>query len=283
VKHNAHFLLIFSLALSLAVLWYVDWRLPTVHLGPLAALPLFLVAYRIGLWPTIPLAFAAAIALAVADYDVRVTSWNSLTDVAIDSTMLLIAFGIVAVAADRMRDREQQVATLRKRVVREQHRAEHDPVTRLGNRAHFEKLLEQAALVAGRNGLTAIVVADIDDFKEINDRHGHRVGDRVLREVARRLSAAVRGSDAVTRIGGDEFGIVLRALTSTEDARRICGELRLSFAMPIVLGADSMRVGISVGYSIYPDDGVDFHALVDIADRRMYQAKAALRAERAAH
>jgi diguanylate cyclase (GGDEF)-like protein len=280
VKRNVHFLLVLSLALSLAVLWYVDWRAPNVHLGPLAAVPLFLLAYRIGLWPTLPLAFAAAIALAVADYDPYLAH-SAPTDMAIDSAMLLVAFAAVAIAADRMRDRDQQVETLKRRVVREQHRAEHDPITRLPNRVHFEKLLDEAAQGPGDHGLIGIVVADIDDFKEINDRHGHRVGDRVLREVARRLASAVRSSDAVARIGGDEFGFVLRGVNSVDDVRRICAELRLALAMPVVIGSESLRVGLSIGYSAYPIDGENFRALVDIADRRMYEAKASMRAKSA--
>jgi diguanylate cyclase (GGDEF)-like protein len=277
VNRSVRVLLIVSIATSLIVLWYVDWLLPNVHLGPLAALPLFLLGYRIGLWPTLSIAAAAAIGLAVADADYGGPKGIKLGDVAVDSAMLLVAFGIAAFAADRARRRDSEVARLQTRVARERNRAETDPVTQLPNRAYFEARLDQASLARDRDVLTGIVVADIDNFKEINDRYGHRAGDLVLREVARRLKAVTRKSDIVARIGGDEFGLILRGTDSVEDVRRVCDKARIAFATPFVLGGDPLSIGLSVGYSIFPDEGDDLRSLVDLADRRMYDAKLELR------
>lgn len=278
VNRNVRVLLIISIATSLIVLWYVDWLLPNVHLGPLAALPLFLLGYRIGLWPTLSIAAAAAIGLAVADADYGGAKGIKFGDVIVDSMMLLVAFGIAAFAADRARKRDSEVARLRTRVARERSRAETDHVTQLPNRAYFETRLDQASLSRDRDALMGIVVADIDNFKEINDRFGHPAGDLVLREVARRFQEVMRKSDIVARIGGDEFGVVLRGVDSAEDIRRVCDKLGLAFAKPFVLGGEPLRIGLSVGYSIFPDEGDDLRSLVDLADRRMYDAKLALRA-----
>lgn len=278
MNSNVRLLLLVSIATSLIVLWYVDWLLPNVHLGPLAALPLFLLGYRIGLWPTLGIAAAAAIGLAVADADYGgATRGIKLGDVVVDSAMLLVAFGIAAFAADRARNRDSEVARLRTRVARERNRAETDPVTQLPNRAYFEARLDQSSLARDRDVLTGIIVADVDNFKEINDRRGHRAGDLVLQEVARRLEALVRKSDTVARIGGDEFGLVLRGIDSAEDVSRLCDKIQLAFEQPFVLGGDPLRIGLSVGHSIFPDEGDDLRSLVDLADRRMYDAKLGLR------
>jgi diguanylate cyclase (GGDEF)-like protein len=279
VNRNARLLLIASIATSLVVLWYVDWILPNVHLGPVAALPLFLLGYRIGLWPTLPLAAAAAIALAVADADsLAATARLRFNDIVVDSAMLLVAFGIAAFAADRARRRDTEVAALRNRVARERSRAETDSVTQLPNRVSFERQLDHAAKVKDYHALMGIIIADVDNFKEINDRRGHRAGDMVLQEVARRLDAAVRKTDTVARIGGDEFGLILRGVESVDDVNQVCEKVRLAFATPFVLGGEHIGIGLSIGHSIFPDEGDDLRTLVDIADRRMYQAKLAVRA-----
>lgn len=278
VTKNSRLLLVFSLAISLIVLWYVDWLLPNVHLGPLAALPLFLLGYRIGLWPTLALAGAAAIGLALADADYGSTGSHArISDVIIDSAMLLVAFGIAAFAADFARRRADEIATLRSRVARERSRAETDLVTNLPNRVHFERQLDLAASGRAREHLMGIVVADLDNFKQINDRCGHRTGDLVLAEAARRLESSVRKSDTVARIGGDEFGLILRGVESAEEVRLVCDKVRCAFAEPLALRSGSLLIGLSLGYSICPDDGDDLRSLVDIADRRMYEAKHAVR------
>jgi diguanylate cyclase (GGDEF)-like protein/PAS domain S-box-containing protein len=152
--------------------------------------------------------------------------------------------------------------------------AHFDELTGLPNRALFLDRLEQVAIHARRVlGRFALLFLDLDGFKEVNDRHGHQIGDEVLREVARRLVSCVRNSDTVARLGGDEFIIVLNDLTHWEEPGIVAKKLLESFSRPFNSGEIVCRVGVSIGISIYPDDAAEVGDLISCADAAMYEAK----------
>lgn len=155
-----------------------------------------------------------------------------------------------------------------------QHLAHHDVLTGLPNRMLFMDRLQQALDRARRRGRTfAIMFLDLDEFKRINDVHGHVTGDRVLRDVAARLRDAVRVSDTVARFGGDEFAFVVDDLAQATDLAIVAAKIRQAFAEPIALAEGEFLVGASIGVSLYPDDGADADALLKRADAAMYSAK----------
>ncbi len=155
------------------------------------------------------------------------------------------------------------------------HLAHHDPLTGLPNRRLLDDRLDQACHFARRSGQhVGVMLVDLDNFKGINDEQGHEVGDRVLREAARRLRESVREVDTVARHGGDEFVVVLAELRQSMDAARIARKILQSLIQPIVIDGRAFRIGASIGISTYPNDGLDPEGLLKKADVAMYRAKA---------
>ncbi|PPK97861.1 PAS domain S-box-containing protein/diguanylate cyclase (GGDEF)-like protein [Kineococcus xinjiangensis] len=156
------------------------------------------------------------------------------------------------------------------------HRALHDPLTDLPNRALLSDRLEQAIAGTSRSGEpTALMVLDLDGFKDVNDRFGHQAGDELLREIATRLSASglLRASDTVARLGGDEFALVLPGLRDTTDAAAVARKVLDTIGEPILTGTGTLQVGCSLGIAIAPDDARDAFTLLQRADVAMYLAK----------
>lgn len=155
----------------------------------------------------------------------------------------------------------------------------YDPLTGLANRAHFRERATFALNHARRHGQhLAVLFIDLDGFKLINDRHGHDVGDELLREVAQRMLAHVRSVDTVARVGGDEFVVVLSGLTSPTEHENVRTKLEHVLRRPHVVEGRRLRVGVSVGASVYPDHGETLEELVAQADRSMYRTKRQARA-----
>jgi diguanylate cyclase (GGDEF)-like protein/PAS domain S-box-containing protein len=157
-----------------------------------------------------------------------------------------------------------------------QHLAHHDPLTGLPNRAMLFDRIEQARL-AGQRGtrLVGVLFLDLDRFKQVNDLHGHEVGDRVLKAVAERLTASVRPSDTVARLAGDEFVVVASGLRSAEDAAFLAQKLLDRFAEPLDIPGLDLVVRLSIGITLYPLDDSDVEGLLRHADSAMYEAKQA--------
>ncbi|HVN03473.1 MAG TPA: sensor domain-containing diguanylate cyclase [Bryobacteraceae bacterium] len=154
------------------------------------------------------------------------------------------------------------------------YQAEHDELTGLENRAVIlTKLSREIATAAVRNSLLGVIYIDLDDFKNINDTHGHAAGDAVLCEAAKRMLAGVRRSDSVARLGGDEFVVVLPGLAQRADAYRIASQLVADLARPISFSGQMLTTGASAGISLFPDDGEDAETLLKAADARMYSEK----------
>jgi diguanylate cyclase (GGDEF)-like protein/PAS domain S-box-containing protein len=166
--------------------------------------------------------------------------------------------------------------TERKRAERHMlHLAQHDPLTNLPNRLLFHDRVGQAmARCVRHGGRLAVMLLDLDKFKEINDALGHRVGDQALKEVARRLSAALRGTDTVARIGGDEFALILPDLHDPRAAALIAQKLIATLDQPFELEDRSPQLRASIGIAIFPEDGTSAEQLLQNADLAMYVAKA---------
>jgi len=153
--------------------------------------------------------------------------------------------------------------------------AHHDPLTGLPNRLLMISRMEHAIETAQRNGkLLALLVIDLDRFKDVNDSYGHMVGDELLLWVAERLAERLRGIDTICRLGGDEFTVMLEDISHPEDAARVANAIieDLSAAWKIS-GGTEVHVGASVGISLYPTHGANAIELLQQADTALYQAK----------
>ena len=164
----------------------------------------------------------------------------------------------------------------RKRAQQElHHRAFHDELTGLPNRAMFMDALNRTRhRVERRNAVFLLFFVDLDDFKVVNDTHGHRLGDLLLREVALRLRLCLREGDLVARLGGDEFVILVESEERVADASVIAHKVLDALAADYVLEGQVLRVTASIGISRYPHDGTELGELMRHADAAMYQAKA---------
>ncbi|MFI3157154.1 MAG: diguanylate cyclase [Methylococcaceae bacterium] len=158
--------------------------------------------------------------------------------------------------------------------VRMTHLAQHDALTDLPNRILLNDRLAQAiALARHQSNQLAVMFLDLDHFKDINDSLGHGVGDQLLQSVAQRLVASVRSSDTVCRQGGDEFVILLADVEHAEDAAISAQKILATLTVPHLINQLELQVSVSIGISIYPNDGPDADALIKSADTAMYHAK----------
>jgi diguanylate cyclase (GGDEF)-like protein/PAS domain S-box-containing protein len=150
----------------------------------------------------------------------------------------------------------------------------YDPLTRLPNRSLLSDRIATALARARRDkGRVALLYLDLDKFKQVNDTHGHAVGDQLLQAVAARISGCIRESDTVSRIGGDEFVILLETLDQPLQAHAVANKIREAFHQPLQLDVLGLAIVPSIGIALYPDDGDAEQHLLERADRAMYQAK----------
>lgn len=150
-----------------------------------------------------------------------------------------------------------------------------DALTGLGNKGLFEAQLSQAAARASRDDeKLGLLVIDVDAFKGINDKHGHKVGDQLLQQIAERIVTETRSSDVVARIGGDEFAAILIKPKSAEHIYAVAQKIEKALvSAPYNISGTILKVGASVGSAILPDDSVDLDNLFTMADQRMYTRK----------
>jgi len=154
------------------------------------------------------------------------------------------------------------------------HRAERDFLTGLPNRALLTDRLAQAIELARRHvKRVALMYIDLDQFKRVNDSLGHTVGDQLLQSVAGRLQDCVRHSDTVSRQGGDEFVVLLTEVEAPQDAALVAEKLIRAIAEPHSVGEHRLLVTVSIGISLFPDDGENVETVLTNADAAMYCAK----------
>lgn len=176
--------------------------------------------------------------------------------------------------SERTHELETANAELRKKEQQLQYLAQHDPLTGLANRTLLDDRIAQAMARSRRSGREiAILVADLDGFKAVNDVQGHVVGDLVLAMIAARFAECVRTTDTVARMGGDEFVIVVEDLHERADAERIAEKFIAAARKPADLASGQVQIGISIGIAYFPAHGEDTLQLIRHADAAMYAAK----------
>jgi diguanylate cyclase (GGDEF)-like protein len=221
--------------------WY---RLRRISAGVVAAV------FGFTAWGVFPTIFAVTNVAPSLGHDAEV--WNI--------PKYLVAVGmIVTLLEDQIRFSE--------------HLAYHDALTGLPNRRLLQDRLLQAMAHADRaTHKVAILLLDLDDFKEVNDTFGHRIGDSALQQVVARLSSRMRASDTLARTGGDEF-TVISEVTNQQGARTLVSALESALVLPLKVEGKLVRTGVSIGFALYPDDGTDPVELCASADRAMYATK----------
>jgi len=153
-------------------------------------------------------------------------------------------------------------------------RAFHDSLTGLPNRLLLTDRFKQAARAARRaHSKFAVLMLDLDGFKQVNDRLGHLAGDDILREIAERLTRALREVDTVARVGGDEFVLLVGMAPGSESAEAVARRALQALADPMPAGEETIHMRASIGIALFPDDGSDIDTLLSRADHAMYQAK----------
>ncbi len=166
------------------------------------------------------------------------------------------------------------ISDIKANEARIEHLAHHDPLTGLPNRILLNDRLERALATAQRQrSMVALLFLDLDHFKVTNDSLGHVIGDKLLQLVAVRLQECVRGTDTVSRQGGDEFLIVIGELQDADTAGRVAGKILERLSEPFNVEGHNINTSFSIGVSLYPGDGQDFASLLRKADTALYHAK----------
>lgn len=210
-------------------------------------------------WLGVPLTTAGGVigALVVQSYD------STTRYTAQDMQLLQFVSAQIAAAIERTRNR----AWL-------SYLANHDALTGLVNRSHFNDTLEQALSAARRDRqLMAVLYLDLDGFKRVNDLYGHALGDLLLREAGERIRRYVRHSDTVARLGGDEFVVLLSGIGQVTDALHVGEQIRAALGQPYRLEGHDIVISASIGMALHPDNGTDRNPLLQYADSAMYAAK----------
>jgi diguanylate cyclase (GGDEF)-like protein len=209
-------------------------------------------------------AFLGAFSVSVTERPERLRS---------DGDLMERLTGVAALAATALQN-GQLVDTLR-------HGANHDGLTGVLNRIGFAQRIDSLLHSAGNDqAQVGLLFVDLDEFKQINDRHGHEAGDQLIRQAAERLSASARDEDAVARLGGDEFAVILTDIRQDDQVRAAEVRVRAAFAEPFMLGEIPVLLGASVGGGVWPEHGDTANELVKHADAAMYRDKTRRRRSR---
>ncbi|MFC5299784.1 putative bifunctional diguanylate cyclase/phosphodiesterase [Azospira restricta] len=190
----------------------------------------------------------------------------ALSSAAVAAIALLLAVGLLSRVRQSVRQAEQNL----------RHLAHVDPVTGLANRNAFNERLEFAIdEAASFDENVAMLLLDLDNFKQVNDTLGHQAGDELLRMVAQRILRSLRRDDIVARLGGDEFAVILKGLSARSEATQVCAKLIESIGQPFPIEGQDFFVTASIGVAFFPEDAEDSRTLIRNADTAMYQAKVA--------
>lgn len=266
---------------SLAVLAVLAFVTAHIHVGALAVVPILFIAYYVRPAGALLTAFVTGTILGLLDQGERVAA-RHIVDLPplMDALVLSIVLCAIVMVANRLRNASLANDLLRGSLVKARRAADHDALTGVPNRAYFLRSLSEAIARAGFAERIAILFCDLDRFKLVNDEYGHLVGDAVLKMAASRLSNTVRSVDVAARLGGDEFGIIARGVHDPDEAVQMAAQIERGFANPFQTEEHRHDIGITVGISLFPEDGTDPESLLRIADARMYRAKQAKHAAR---
>lgn len=191
----------------------------------------------------------------------------------------IVSANLIGGSAGYIAERQRRLLYIRERELeaeRTHHlrRSLHDGLTGLPNRELLYDRILQAELNAGRNkALHCGFFLDLDGFKNVNDSYGHKVGDQALREVAKRLQSAVRATDTVARIGGDEFFVLAEDIGSMAAAHALAQKLLAELAAPLAFLPEGTQMSASIGICPFPYDGMSVSDLIHRADEAMYRVK----------
>ena len=220
---------------------------------------------------TLVLTNFATVSIVRDDNASRLELFGSIWPIALTS-----AVAVVLVMSFLYRSLHELVKELEEREAAAQHLALHDQLTSLANRALLEDRLSQALTRYRRTGeQVALLMLDLDRFKQVNDTLGHNAGDKLVQEVGERLKSLVRETDTVARIGGDEFAIVQISPKGEADVRRLCERIIGIIRKPFLIGEREARVGVSIGAVFASKEVCEASELLRKADITMYRAKAA--------
>ena len=253
---------------ALLVLAIAAWFVGNFPVGVLSAVPLLLIAYhtrpRVALITAIIAGFVFGYVNDTARLVIRFPAF-------LEGALITCALMTIVVVAERLR---RHSMGLMARLERAEEAAVRDVLTELPNRRAFEARLNQAiAEEKEKNGQLAVLFADLDGFKAVNDTYGHAIGDRALAAAGGRLGHSMRESDFVARLGGDEFGIIVKHIHTRSDLTHMYDSITNAFLNPFTIQLLTLQLGISIGIAIYPENGQDAAALLNHADKEMYAAK----------
>jgi diguanylate cyclase (GGDEF)-like protein len=204
----------------------------------------------------------------------RPSWWTGQHTLTILGAVLLLTLVVLVWVILLRRRVKQQTLQIRRSEERFRHLAEHDSLTGLVSRSLLhERLNEELESARRKQTPLALLMMDVDHFKQVNDSLGHAAGDEILRVTAQRIRAAVRETDTVARMSGDEFIVLLPAVRGLREAGKIAAQIVASVAAPVKFRGQEVPISVSVGISSYPDGGDDATSLLQNGDAAMYQAK----------
>ena len=204
----------------------------------------------------------------------RNTRHTEETFICKDGTLLPVSLTVAPLGTDRSIVVFQDITIQKQEQALLDRYANYDALTALPNRKLFSILAEQMIAQANRdNKVISIGFLDLDGFKQVNDNYGHEVGDILLKEIAKRFQTTLRQSDIVARFGGDEFVVLLNSIDTKSEAEQSFKRLLEQISEPVIINNISMKVGVSIGYTLYPQDSGDIDLLVRNVDIAMYDAK----------
>ncbi len=154
------------------------------------------------------------------------------------------------------------------------HKATHDSLTGISNRSIFyDHLRQKLSKAMKKSECFGIISLDMDGLKEINDNYGHRAGDAAIKELALRISGALGEADTVSRLGGDEFGIIAESISDQNDIRLLIRRMDSEITKPFEFEENKINLKASIGYALFSEDGIEMEVLIEKADKSMYEAK----------
>lgn len=174
----------------------------------------------------------------------------------------------------RIQEKEREIAKRMRSEQRARHLAHQDPLTQIANRRKFYKILNAAVASPPSEGAHALLLLDLNGFKQVNDRFGHRAGDLLLVTFAKRLSGALREDEMIARLGGDEFAVIARNTSGQDGANDLAARILKCLQEPVQFGSVSHRLELGVGIALITGDRVKSDELLRRADIALYRAKA---------